>query len=108
MPRRGTADDSAHHHARLVLKVRADRYDKVETHLLPHHPWQNPENSAVPIVAGADAYLHWRRRPRRRTDCSPEREHHHVMERRSLPGTSLTHLAVSPGPVGRLSCPGIR
>lgn len=44
---------------RLVLKIRTDRYDEVEAHLLKHHPWQNPEVSAVPIVAGADAYLHW-------------------------------------------------
>ncbi|MFB6439177.1 divalent-cation tolerance protein CutA [Streptomyces sp. NPDC056411] len=43
----------------LVLKIRADRYDEVESHLLQHHPWQNPEVSAVPIVAGADAYLQW-------------------------------------------------
>ncbi|MCX4636615.1 divalent-cation tolerance protein CutA [Streptomyces platensis] len=43
----------------LVLKIRADRYDEVEAHLLKHHPWQNPEVSAVPIVAGANGYLRW-------------------------------------------------
>lgn len=43
----------------LVLKVRADRHDELEAHLLKHHPWQNPEVAAVPIVAGANAYLHW-------------------------------------------------
>jgi periplasmic divalent cation tolerance protein len=43
----------------LVLKIRADRYDEVEAHLLKHHRWQNPEVSAVPIVAGANGYLHW-------------------------------------------------
>ncbi|MEU9486459.1 divalent-cation tolerance protein CutA [Streptomyces decoyicus] len=43
----------------LLLKVRADRYNKIEAHLLEHHPWQNPEVSAVRIVAGADAYLRW-------------------------------------------------
>ncbi|WP_327704559.1 divalent-cation tolerance protein CutA [Streptomyces decoyicus] len=43
----------------LLLKVRADRYDEVEKHLLEHHPWRNPEVSAVRIVEGAEAYLHW-------------------------------------------------
>lgn len=43
----------------LLLKVRADRYAEVESHLLEHHPWQNPEVSAVRIVAGAEAYLRW-------------------------------------------------
>lgn len=43
----------------LLLKVRADRYDEVEKHLLEHHPWRNPEVSAVRIVAGSEAYLRW-------------------------------------------------
>ncbi|WP_411135078.1 divalent-cation tolerance protein CutA [Streptomyces sp. C10] len=43
----------------LLLKVRADRYDEIEAHLLERHPWQSPEVSAVRIVAGADAYLRW-------------------------------------------------
>lgn len=43
----------------LLLKTRADRYDDLEAHLLRHHPWNNPEVSAVPIVAGSDAYLSW-------------------------------------------------
>jgi periplasmic divalent cation tolerance protein len=43
----------------LLLKTRADRYAELEAHLLQHHPWQNPEVSAVPITAGADAYLRW-------------------------------------------------
>ncbi|MDT3398488.1 divalent-cation tolerance protein CutA [Streptomyces sp. B1866] len=43
----------------VLFKARADRYASLEEHLLRHHPWQNPEVSAVPIVAGADAYLRW-------------------------------------------------
>ncbi|MEU8782230.1 divalent-cation tolerance protein CutA [Streptomyces sp. NPDC048637] len=43
----------------LLLKVRADRYDEIEAHLLERHPWQNPEVSAVRIVAGSSAYLRW-------------------------------------------------
>ncbi|MFE4914493.1 divalent-cation tolerance protein CutA [Streptomyces sp. NPDC056652] len=43
----------------LLFKTRADRYADLEAHLLRHHPWKNPEISAVPIVAGSDAYLRW-------------------------------------------------
>ncbi|UYB41839.1 divalent-cation tolerance protein CutA [Streptomyces sp. Je 1-4] len=43
----------------LLLKVRADRYEEIEAHLLERHPWQSPEVSAVRIVAGSDAYLRW-------------------------------------------------
>ncbi len=43
----------------LLFKTRADRYADLEAHLLQHHPWQNPEVSAVPIVAGSDTYLRW-------------------------------------------------
>ncbi|MGH3736393.1 MAG: divalent-cation tolerance protein CutA [Micromonosporaceae bacterium] len=43
----------------LLLKTRSDRYAALEAHLLEHHPWRNPEISAVPIVAGSEAYLGW-------------------------------------------------
>ncbi|WP_405879820.1 divalent-cation tolerance protein CutA [Streptomyces sp. NBC_01136] len=43
----------------LLLKTHAARYAELEAHLLSHHPWKNPEVSAVPIVAGSDAYLRW-------------------------------------------------
>ncbi|MGW7369084.1 divalent-cation tolerance protein CutA [Streptomyces sp. NPDC054841] len=43
----------------LLLKTRAERYPALEAHLLKHHPWDNPEVSAVPIVAGAEACLRW-------------------------------------------------
>jgi len=44
---------------RLTFTTRADRYADLEAHLWAHHPWQNPEVIAVPIVAGAAAYLEW-------------------------------------------------
>ncbi len=46
----------------LLLKTTEDRYAALESHLLERHPWENPEISAVPIVAGTEAYLTWIRR----------------------------------------------
>jgi periplasmic divalent cation tolerance protein len=43
----------------LLLKTHVARYAELEAHLLEHHPWKNPEVSAVPIVAGSEAYLRW-------------------------------------------------
>src|SRR4051794_31192072 len=43
----------------LVLKTRADRFAELEAHLVEHHPWKNPEVSAVPIVAASQPYLDW-------------------------------------------------
>ncbi|MBD0842240.1 MULTISPECIES: divalent-cation tolerance protein CutA [unclassified Streptomyces] len=43
----------------LLLKTRTDRYAELESLLLRNHPWKNPEVSAVPIVAGSEAYLRW-------------------------------------------------
>jgi periplasmic divalent cation tolerance protein len=43
----------------LLFKTRADRYPDLEAHLLRHHPWNNPEIVAVPIVSGSKAYLNW-------------------------------------------------
>ncbi|MEV0480322.1 divalent-cation tolerance protein CutA [Streptomyces sp. NPDC050508] len=43
----------------LLLKTRADHYDRLEAHLLKHHPWDSPEIVAVPIVAGSAACLRW-------------------------------------------------
>ncbi|WP_432036946.1 divalent-cation tolerance protein CutA [Streptomyces cucumeris] len=42
----------------LLLKTRADRYAALEAHLLEHHPWKNPEVSAVPMT-GSEGYLRW-------------------------------------------------
>jgi periplasmic divalent cation tolerance protein len=54
---------------RLLLKTHIDRFKELESHLLEHHPWKNPEISAVPIVAGSDGYLDWIRRT---TAADPE------------------------------------
>ncbi|WP_131785651.1 divalent-cation tolerance protein CutA [Protofrankia symbiont of Coriaria ruscifolia] len=43
----------------LLLKTRADRYTDLEAHLRAHHPWNNPEIVAVPILAGSAPYLDW-------------------------------------------------
>ncbi|MFC8664046.1 divalent-cation tolerance protein CutA [Streptomyces sp. NPDC057199] len=43
----------------LLLKTQQSRYAELETHLLKHHPWQNPELAAVPIVAGSKGCLEW-------------------------------------------------
>lgn len=43
----------------LLLKTQQSRYAELETHLLKHHPWRNPEIAAVPIVAGSEACLRW-------------------------------------------------
>ncbi|MFI1866574.1 divalent-cation tolerance protein CutA [Streptomyces jumonjinensis] len=43
----------------ILFKIRADRYADLERHLLQNHPWEKPEITAVPIVAGAEAYLDW-------------------------------------------------
>ncbi|MGW0614216.1 divalent-cation tolerance protein CutA [Streptomyces sp. NPDC002788] len=43
----------------LLLKTQQSRYAALETHLLKHHPWQNPEIAAVPIVGGSEACLRW-------------------------------------------------
>ncbi|GAA2112345.1 divalent-cation tolerance protein CutA [Streptomyces synnematoformans] len=46
----------------VIFKTTADRYGELETHLLEHHPWHNPEITAVPITDGARGYLDWVRR----------------------------------------------
>ena len=43
----------------LLLKTHMSRFAELEAHLLEHHPWDNPEILAVPVVAGSDAYLRW-------------------------------------------------
>ncbi|MFJ2230355.1 MULTISPECIES: divalent-cation tolerance protein CutA [Streptomyces] len=43
----------------LLLKTTAERYPDLEAYLLEHHPWDNPEVCAVPLVAGGDGCLKW-------------------------------------------------
>lgn len=43
----------------LLMKTTRARYAELEAHLLEHHPWQNPEIAAVPIVEGSKDCLRW-------------------------------------------------
>ncbi|WP_280672553.1 divalent cation tolerance protein CutA [Kitasatospora sp. MAP12-44] len=44
-----------------MFKTTLDRYPALEVHLLEHHPWDNPEIVAAPILAGSSACLSWPR-----------------------------------------------
>lgn len=46
----------------VLLKTTADRYPALEQHLVEQHPWDNPEVTAVPIVAAPTPYLGWAQR----------------------------------------------
>lgn len=41
----GTGEDR-----QLLLKTTAHRYPQLESYLLKHHPWDNPQVCAVPIT----------------------------------------------------------
>lgn len=43
----------------VTLKTTAVRYPDLEAHLIAEHSWTNPEVTAVPLVAGSQAYLDW-------------------------------------------------
>ncbi|HEX7662170.1 MAG TPA: divalent cation tolerance protein CutA [Pseudonocardiaceae bacterium] len=43
----------------VILKTTADRYPDLEALLLREHTWENPEISAVPLVAGTSTYFAW-------------------------------------------------
>lgn len=43
----------------VTLKTTAERYPELEAHLIAEHTWENPEVTAVPLVAGSQAYLDW-------------------------------------------------
>ena len=43
----------------LLIKTLACHYDKVETTIRQHHPYELPEIIAVPINAGLPEYLAW-------------------------------------------------
>ncbi|MGI5212887.1 divalent-cation tolerance protein CutA [Plantactinospora sp. CA-290183] len=46
---------------RLLLYTTGDRYAALEAALLERHPWDNPQVTATPIVAGSEACLRWLR-----------------------------------------------
>ncbi|MEU8757947.1 divalent-cation tolerance protein CutA [Streptomyces sp. NPDC048659] len=43
----------------LLFKTTTERYPELEAYLLEHHPWDNPEVCAVPIVLGAERCKAW-------------------------------------------------
>jgi periplasmic divalent cation tolerance protein len=43
----------------LLLKTSAERFKELEAFLVAHHPWDNPEIAAVPIVAGSASFFEW-------------------------------------------------
>lgn len=46
----------------VLLKTSGERYSDLEAHLIENHPWQNPEITAVPLVAGSASYFAWLRK----------------------------------------------
>ncbi|MBO3743276.1 divalent-cation tolerance protein CutA [Actinoplanes flavus] len=52
---------------RLVLRTRFELFDVLRTELMKHHPWQNPEIVATPILAGSMECLEWIRASTRDT-----------------------------------------
>ena len=43
----------------VVLYTATRRYDALQAHLLEHHPWDNPQITAVPIGRAPQAYREW-------------------------------------------------
>lgn len=51
----------------LLAKTRREAYPEVEAYILSHHPYEVPEVTCLPIVAGSAAYLAWMGENVRRT-----------------------------------------
>jgi periplasmic divalent cation tolerance protein len=45
----------------LVLSTTTIAYPALEAHLIEHHPWKNPEITAVPLAAAPQPYARWLR-----------------------------------------------
>lgn len=43
----------------LVIKTRREHYDAVEAWLKEHHPYDEPEILALPVLRGSASYLEW-------------------------------------------------
>lgn len=43
----------------LTIKTTSGRYAALEALIMAHHPYEVPEIVALPVVAGAAAYLDW-------------------------------------------------
>jgi periplasmic divalent cation tolerance protein len=44
---------------RLMIKAKRADYEAIEAFIRVTHPYENPEIVALPLVAGAQAYLDW-------------------------------------------------
>lgn len=44
-----------------VVKSTADSYDRIETAIRDHHPYEVPEILVMPVIAGNPDYLDWLR-----------------------------------------------
>lgn len=53
----GAVHDDAE--AQLVIKTRAARFDALLAWIRRHHPYEEPEVIALPIVQGSPSYLAW-------------------------------------------------
>lgn len=45
----------------VILSTTTGAYPALEAHLIKHHPWDNPEITAVALAAAPDAYDRWLR-----------------------------------------------
>jgi len=43
----------------LLIKTTQAAYERLETVIRAHHPYELPEIIAVPVTTGLPAYLHW-------------------------------------------------
>ena len=43
----------------MMIKSRMDSYDAIEQRIMELHSYELPGIAAVPVTAGADAYLEW-------------------------------------------------
>lgn len=43
----------------VLLSTTAARYPALEAHLIANHPWDNPQITAVPLVAAPPRFLKW-------------------------------------------------
>jgi periplasmic divalent cation tolerance protein len=55
----------------VLLKLPADRYDELAAFITERHSYDEPEIVALPIVAGAPAYLDWIREETRPAEEAP-------------------------------------
>lgn len=47
---------------KVTFKTTEARYPDLESHLIEHHEWSNPEVTAVPLVRASASYVDWLQR----------------------------------------------